>query len=122
MMRQAVLLLLVGAISGPIGPSSLVQADEDDAPAPPTILKGRPDAESSDQLLGPVYESQSAGISFRPPADATQIKRGGVPDEVVQYVNEDENLALKVSRFVFSQPLPLTTHKDQFGREKPGML
>jgi len=104
--------------------ASLVRAEEKaDAEAEPaTILKGRPDVPSG-ELLGPVYESQSAGIAFRPPADAKQIKRGGVPDEVVQYVNEDEDFIFKVSRLTFKDPgLPLTSAKDQFGRAQQGIL
>ena len=59
---------------------------------PPPVLEGRPDAEPSQTGapgagLGPVFESQSAGIAFRAPADCKQIRRPGA-DEVIQYVND----------------------------------
>ncbi len=48
-------------------------------------------------LLGEPFESQTAGITFRPPAGGKQIQKTD-PDNVVEYVNDDKHWLLKVTR------------------------
>lgn len=89
-------------------------------PAPLDVLKGRPDkpaaatgksrgaATAGAALeLGPAFESEGAGIAFRPMADAREIRRGGVPDEIVQFLLPERQWVLKVSRFALQKPVPL---------------
>ena len=56
---------------------------------PPAVLEGRPDADASQTGapgagLGPVFESQSAGIAFRAPADCNLIRRPGAESVVTR--------------------------------------
>jgi hypothetical protein len=91
------------------------------APDSLDILKDRPDAPNND-LLGPPFESQAAGIALSPPAGCKQVKRAGVPDELVAYVNEQKDWIFKVLRLTFSQPVPLTNRKDAAGAEQQGVM
>jgi hypothetical protein len=68
-----------------------------------------PSVAQSDTTLGSPWESRSAGIALRPPADSSEITRAGSGDEIVTFVDEKRNLNLVVSRLRFSQPVPLTT-------------
>ena len=94
---------------------------------PPPVLEGRPDANPSQSGvpgagLGPVFESQSAGIAFRAPADCKQIRRPGA-DEVIQYVNDAKKWHLRVHRIQFGQPMPIATRLDpETKKPVPGLL
>jgi hypothetical protein len=80
-------------------------------PAEPLeILKGRPDAQA-DELLGGLYESRAAGISFRMPAGAKQIKKPIAGDEIAEFTVEAKNWRLTVVRATVTQPLPLSSDK-----------
>ncbi len=83
---------------------------------PQSLLKGQ----ESGGLLGPAFESPTAGIALRRPANCREIlKTGG---EIVEFVNDEQNLQLRVSRTILRDPTPLTASKDNAGRETPGML
>jgi hypothetical protein len=95
------------------------------ASEPPSVL--RP---GEDGLLGPYFESQLAGVAFRPPAGSREIRRVGNPDEIVSFVNEKKQWTLKASRLRFSQPIVLSAGEGAGGgggggggaAAKPGLL
>ncbi len=62
--------------------------------------------------LAPVYESQTGGISLRPPADAKQVTRGSEADLIVEFINEQKQWALKVNRTTFERPMQLSSDSD----------
>ena len=81
---------------------------------PSPVLPDRPDAKAPGgdrDLLGPTFESITAGIGFRAPAGCKEEKRGS-GDEIVQYTNEQRRWLLKVNRLRFDKALPMTYHKD----------
>ena len=109
--------------------TSVARAQSDQ---PGSVLEGRPDAEPGDvrvdgagaggARLGDVFESQSAGIAFRAPADARLVRRGG-GDEIVQYVNEQKKWNLRVHRIQFGEPMPVAARKDRKTEKVvPGLL
>jgi hypothetical protein len=93
----------------------------------PPVLEGRPDADPNDAgrssvNLGGVFESQSAGLAFRAPADCKQLRRPGA-DEIVQFVNDQKRWHLRVHRIQFGQPVPIATRKDpRTQKDVPGLL
>jgi hypothetical protein len=89
-------------------------------PKPIGLLAGRPDADAPSDLLGPRYESKTAGISFRPPI-TTKTKAAG-PDEVVEYADDDRSWLLRVSRPTFPTPVPLMSRMDATGKPVVGLL
>jgi hypothetical protein len=93
-------------------------------PEPLGILQDRPDKDlgkGDTGVLGKAFESKTAGIAMRPPAGCKQIVRGGSPDDIVEFVNDQKNWSLKVSRSTLSQPVPLDEYFDN-GRKMPGVL
>lgn len=92
------------------------------APDGLSILQDRPDrAAPKAGQLGIPFESRAAGIALRPPAGCREIHRGGNPDEIVEFVNDQQNWSLKVTRSTLSKALPLTEYFDN-GRKMPGVL
>jgi hypothetical protein len=84
--------------------------------------KGAPGSSAAaDALLGEAFESQTAGITFRPPAGGKQIIKSD-PDNVVEYVNDDKHWLLKVTRARLSKPMPLQTVKKGAAGEQIGLL
>ncbi len=69
--------------------------------APKTVVMGK--------LLGAPFESPASGIVLCPPAGTREIRRAGDGDEIVQFVDEKRQLALKVSLLRFSAPVQLAT-------------
>jgi hypothetical protein len=57
--------------------------------------------------LGVEFSSQAAGLSFRPPAGGTMIRRAGIGRDIVTYTNADEKWSLKVSQLYFEKPARL---------------
>jgi hypothetical protein len=94
---------------------------------PPSVLEDRPDADPNNAAqpragLGPVFESQSAGLAFRAPADCKQVRRPGA-DEIVQYVNDAKKWHLRVHRIQFGQSVPVATRLDpETKKQVPGLL
>ncbi len=86
------------------------------------LLRAQPASSPAGDLLGPKFESQAAGIEFRPPAGSIQVRGAMGTTEVVRFVNDQKKWSLKVSRVLLEKPLPLTIWKDEKGDEKPGML
>jgi hypothetical protein len=70
--------------------------------------------------LGEPFESQTAGVTFRPPAGGKRIEKTD-PDNVVEFVNDDKRWLLKVTRARLSQAMPLQTVKGK-GVERVGLL
>jgi hypothetical protein len=90
------------------------------APKPVGLLAGRPDADAPSDLLGPRYESKTAGISFRPPITCKPKNAG--PDEIVEYADDDRSWLLRVSRPTFPSPVPLISRMDATGKPTVGLL
>src|SRR4051812_40937352 len=87
------------------------------------ILQGRPDRDASDaDALGAAFESQSAGISIRPPAGSRTIRRAVSADEIVEFVNDDKNWMIKVSRITTREPMGLLKFTAKDGSTKPGLM
>lgn len=84
------------------------------------LLAQAPADRSAGPRLGQVFESQTGGIALRPPAGASEIRRAGDPDLVVEFIEEQKGWALKVHRMTFSQPMVLSTN-DPTG-SPPGIL
>lgn len=75
----------------------------------------------ADGLLGEPFESQTAGITFRPPVGGKRIEKTD-PDNVVEYVNDDKRWLLKVTRARLSKPMPLQTVKKGAAGDQIGLL
>jgi hypothetical protein len=116
-------LLFIATLAFFVAPVRAQAPAQADVPAP--ILPDRPDAKSPGgdrDLLGPSFESISAGIGFRAPAGCKELK-GGSGDEIVQYTNEQRRWLLKVNRLRFDKPLPMTYHKnDKNGPDINGLF
>src|SRR5204863_9459665 len=94
-------------------------------PAQLPVLKDRPDREQGQQdgeLLGPAFESAAAGIALRPPVGSKTIRRGGSADDIAEFVVDNKSWLLKVSRATMREAIGLTKFKDNFGKERPGLL
>lgn len=91
------------------------------ADEPAALLKDRP-ADQSNGLLGELFESRAAGISFRAPANAREIRKQGVPDLIVEYVNEENQIVLKVGTLQLREARPLGDWKDPRGTKRAGLL
>jgi hypothetical protein len=94
---------------------------------PAAVLPNRPDVHATTKPvsiagLGPMFESAAAGISFKPPANSTQIHRAVSGDEIVQYMNDDKKWNLHVSRMLLSKAMPLAKVEDKSGVVTNGML
>lgn len=85
--------------------------------APESVLPGRPD-QSSVELDSP-FISTGSGISVRPPLGGKMIRRAGVADEVVRFVNDEQKWTLVVSRFILTDPVPLITPPVKQGEAAP---
>jgi hypothetical protein len=72
-------------------------------------------------LLGPVFESQAAGIAMRGPVGSRQIRRPA-SDDVVIYVDEARKWTMTVTRAQLSTPLKLSATKNAAGEEVPGLM
>lgn len=84
------------------------------------LLAQAPAAEPAAVRLGQPYESQTGGIALRPPAGSSEIRRGGDPDLIVEFVHEKKEWTLKVHRLTFTQPMPMTMVEGVSG--PPGVL
>ena len=122
--RVVVSPTLLVCLLGTVSPAVRAQ---DGGAAPGSVLQGRPDADPNQAAqpgagLGPVFESQSAGIAFRAPADCKLVRRPGA-DEIVQYVNDAKRWNLRVHRIQFGEPMPVATRKDpKTQKDVPGLL
>jgi hypothetical protein len=116
---------LAGAVMSPARGAS------DDSPPPPaapahgpldplSVVGSDQTAPADDLALGPVFESQAAGIAIRPPAG---MKQYPVTDEshLAEWFDENRGWRLKLARAVLDTATPLTTD-DQPGQKVPGML
>ncbi|HEX4056464.1 MAG TPA: hypothetical protein VHX86_19560 [Tepidisphaeraceae bacterium] len=72
-------------------------------------------------LLGPEFISHVHGIEFRPPADSVEIDKASA-DTIVEFDRDDYNWQLKSWSVRLERSLPLTIHKDQFGRDQDGVM
>jgi hypothetical protein len=95
-------------------------ADSTPTPIPGLTDKLGLDTKKASALLGDAYESQTAGLSFRPPAGSTQVRQTE-QDHIVDFVDEERHWILKVTRARLAQPMPLQTIKEK-GRDRMGLL
>ncbi|HEY8666292.1 MAG TPA: hypothetical protein VIL86_06490 [Tepidisphaeraceae bacterium] len=91
------------------------------ATQPKAAATTQPNAPAEKDLLGIAFESTAHGITFRPPAGSTSIRRAS-GDEIAQFVDEKRGWVLKVGKSVLSQPVALSIWKDQFGKDQNGVL
>lgn len=85
------------------------------APAPLSILQGRPDEIDNSSLTGPVFNDPLQGISLRPPAQAQTVRENQTAGDIVQFVNKDLGWVLKVSRAQMPRPIALATAAGKSG-------
>ena len=107
-----------------INPTVAPERGDPDAPAP--ILTDRPGVHVGSttapaDLLGKVYESQAAGISFRPPIGCKLVGRVDA-EHIANWVDEDRNWTLKLSRIALGDARPLTTRNLKLASEVKGLL
>lgn len=106
--------------------SGICLAQDSGVGKPLDVLEGRPDAPPGDTdqsiELGSAFEGSAAGITFRPPAGSKEIRRAGVPDEIIQYLHEAREWTLKASRFTLESKIPLTTWNNDAGKSQDGVL
>ena len=101
---------IVATAQNAIPSSAIPRNDSTRKPAPIPGLTDKLglDEKKIGELLGDVFESQVAGISFRPPADCKQTRQNE-PDHVAEFTNDDRHWLLKVTRSRLGQPMPLQT-------------
>jgi hypothetical protein len=107
-----------GSVGAPTG--QLRAPAEDPAPIPGLTDKLGLDQKRPSDLLGELFESQTGGIAFRPPAGCTEVRKGE-EDHIVDLSNPDKRWLLKVTRARLAQPMPLQTVKDRAG-DRMGLL
>jgi hypothetical protein len=126
-LRLCVLLLMglfvVDQVQGRPAPRPELTPRPEPVPSHLPALEGMAAAPSQngEVLLGRTFESRAAGISFRPPAGMRQLPRSGA-DRVAQFVDDQRQWHLQLSRIVYEQPRPLDTTRDLAGNELPGLL
>jgi hypothetical protein len=112
-------LRFVGALAGVFLWSLL--ATPLNAQEKPAAIAGLTDrnADPADgELLGEVFESPGAGIAFRPPTGCNQIKKVD-PEHVAEYVHDQRQWLLKVTRARLGQPMALETIKVPATKNRP---
>jgi hypothetical protein len=75
--------------------------------------------------LGEKFQSQAAGISFRPPAGMKQLRGGALgSSEIVRFESKEKKwlMVVTVVQLDNNKPLPLSFWKDDDGKQQPGML
>jgi len=58
--------------------------------------------------LGDVYEDQTAGIAFRPPAGMRRVQGRGGPERVVEFTDPDRQWTLRVDLTTYTEPMRVT--------------
>jgi hypothetical protein len=89
---------------------------------PPSVLPGKPDEGEGALQLGEWFESKIAGIALRVPAGGAEIRRAGVPDLIVEFVNDKQGTILRISKLEFREPRQLADVKGIDGTMKPGIM
>lgn len=85
-------------------PADAKDVKDPNGPAPLSALEGRPDVVGG-ELLGGTFQSTTAGIAFRTPANLAQVKSQG--EEIARFQNEKKQWELIVTRSSSDQPMPL---------------
>ena len=98
-----------------ISPPPLIEPSTTDAPAaqfaPSNSLGSESDQETP---LGHEYESQSAGVAFKPPVDCKLI--GNISSKyLAEWADADRDWTLKLGKMVLDHPTPLVTTRDIYG-------
>lgn len=73
-------------------------------------------------LLGQLFENQSAGISLRIPAGCHRVRTTGSGDDLGQFADEKRNWQLKLNRILRQDATTLTSVNNNFGQPVPGLL
>jgi hypothetical protein len=103
-------VLFLAAVSG-------VRAQKaDDQPA--TVLPGRPDEKT---VLGDWFESRLAGISLQAPAGSKEIRKPGVADHIVEFVNEQRGWVVRVQKMELEEGRPLGEYVEN-DKRREGVL
>ncbi|HZL34829.1 MAG TPA: hypothetical protein VFC78_05930 [Tepidisphaeraceae bacterium] len=114
----------------PTGLGELAPAATQPAPSPrplPLPGAGQPaesaavDADEQGEALGDIYESQSAGVSFRPPA---RLRLSNTPSSkyIAEWTDPARGWTLALGKMVLNNPAPLISTKDNFGKDVEGIL
>jgi hypothetical protein len=92
---------------------------------PSNIFPDRPDdaapGSPAADLLGAEFESRGNGIALRPPKDFTAQRRVGTQD-IIEFVNEEKDWTLKLSKIMLAQPGSLSEWRNTHGEPQPGVL
>ena len=118
--------LSVFAVACCLGLPGILRA-QGNGPAAPSSIPGLTDRLGLDKpqkpsdLLGEPFESLAAGISFRPPANCKEVTKTD-PDNIVEYLQEERQWLLKVTRARLGQAVALQTVRDAKGAERRGLL
>lgn len=124
---KTVLLLFCAGVVVLLG-IKMAQAQTTQPAVRPVAPATKPADDATVPALGERFSTVAGGVAFRPPAGGQQIKPANMGTHIVQFVNNDEKWALKVSRMIFEQPTPLRgvddpkTPIEDESRTKPGVL
>ncbi|HWE96071.1 MAG TPA: hypothetical protein VG269_19060 [Tepidisphaeraceae bacterium] len=86
----------------------------------PTVLTTRPDSADAVEL-GDIYESQSGGVSFRPPASVRLIDNLN-SKFIAEWADPQRDWTLKLSRMVLEKNTPLASTQNNLGKPVEGLL
>lgn len=124
----AAMLPLVGAAGLAMGQSSPALINPTGSTS---ALPEQPGTDSADRtpgadavdgvVLAPSFESQSAGISFRPPADCHVVDSAS-SKYIAEWSDPSRDWTLKLGKLELKDQLPLVSGKDNNGKETEGVL
>lgn len=90
---------------------------------PAKMFPDRPvDKEATKGLLGELFESKGAGIAFRAPANSLEVRKQGIADLIVEFINEDQQMLLRASTLELKEDRKLLEWKDANGRKQKGLI
>ena len=108
------LLVLAAVVVGQVPPGAAGVGGAQKPAAIPglTDRAGANEETPAGELLGEMFENPSAGIAFRPPAGCNQIRKTDT-DHVAEYIHDQKQWLLKVTRARLSQDMMLQTTKER---------
>lgn len=89
--------------------------------AAPAAAPMTPDELADQEAMGAIYESQSAGISFRPPAGCKLVETIS-SKWLAEWTDSQRGWTLELGRMVLDPPAPLVHTKNNFGKDVDGIL
>lgn len=107
-------------VAGPLVNAQPATAPSGAGETPAPLLPGRPDMPESGEL-GPVFESQSAGIRFNVPMGCRPVLQVSA-DLLAEFDNPDRLWTLKLARMQFDTPKSLVNTKAADGSDVAGLM